>query len=495
MRRVLAWLVALVVAQAAWATELATRGILPVPAPPGAAVRPFVDIDSAVVVLRDVLLIDGTGAPATPHRTIILEHGQIAAIGGPELGIPAGARILDLHDHTVLPGLVGMHNHLFYIARPNYAADGTSEPPLLVPQMSFSAPRLYLAAGVTTIRTAGSVEPYADLNLKKLIDAGTIAGPNMDVTTPYLEGKGTRFVQMHELEGATEAREFVRYWAARGATSVKAYANLTRAELKAAIDEAHRLGLKVTGHLCAVTYAEAAELGIDNIEHGFFLDTANDPAKKPDLCPPTFGFPTLDGRDPEGADARGLIKLLVDRHVAITSTLAVMEQITPGRPLPPPAALSMLTPASRDAFLLAHRNVSRVSAASPQAGSRLARGMALERSFVAAGGLLMSGPDPTGIGGVLPGFGDVRGVELLVEAGFSPEAAIRIATLNGATYLGLDDAIGSVAVGKRADLIVVEGNAAARIGALEAVKIVFKNGIGYDPERLRRSVAGSFGRY
>lgn len=495
MRRTLAWVLALAVTQAAWGGDLATRGILPLPATPGAAVKPFVEVDSPVVVLRDVLLIDGTGAPAIPHRTIILEHGRIAMIGGPRLAIPAGARVLDLDGHTVLPGLVGMHNHLFNIARPNYGADGTSEPPLLVPQMSFSAPRLYLAAGVTTIRTAGSVEPYADLNLKKLIDAGTIPGPNMDVTTPYLEGKGTRFVQMHELEGANEAREFVRYWAARGATSVKAYANLTRGELGAAIDEAHHLGLKVTGHLCSVTYAEAAELGIDNIEHGFFLDTANDPDKKPDLCPPTFGFPTLDGRDPKGADARALMKLLVNRHVAITSTLAVMEQITPGRPLPPPLALSMMTAASRDAFLFAHKNVARFTMGGPQASSRLARGMALERGFVAAGGLLMSGPDPTGIGGVLPGFGDVRGVELLVEAGFSPEAAIRVATLNGAIYLGLDDAIGSVAVGKRADLVVVEGDAAARIDALENVKIVFKNGVGYDPARLRRSVEGSFGRY
>ena len=169
--------------------------------------------------------------------------------------------VLDLHGYTVMPGIVGMHNHLFYIARPNENSQWNFEPPVLVPQMTFSAPRLYLAGGVTTMRTTGSVETYADLNLKRAIDEGKLPGPHIDVTGPYLEGPNSYFLQMHQLSGPDEARQMVDYWADRGVTSFKAYMNITRAELKAAIDAAHKRGIKVTGHLCSVTYKEAAELG------------------------------------------------------------------------------------------------------------------------------------------------------------------------------------------------------------------------------------------
>src|SRR5205814_8235547 len=121
--------------------------------------------------------------------------------------------------------------------------------------------------------------------------------------------------------------------------------------------------------------------------------------------------------------------------------------------------------------------------------------LGLERQFVAAGGLLLAGPDPTGNGGVIPGFGDQREVELLVEVGFSPVEAIRLATLNGATYLGLQDRIGSVAAGKDADLILIRGNPAANIADVENVDTVFKDGVGYDSARLIESVRGRFGEY
>ena len=172
-----------------------------------------------------------------------------------------------------MPGIVGMHDHMYYIGRPNLDASGRSEPPLMVPQMTFSSPHLYLGAGVTTLRTTGSVEPYTDLNLKREIDAGHLPGPHMDVTGPYLEGGNSPFIQMHQLKDAADAKATVDFWAAQGVTSFKAYMNITRAELKAAIDESHKLGIKITGHLCSVTYPEAAELGIDNLEHGFFVNT------------------------------------------------------------------------------------------------------------------------------------------------------------------------------------------------------------------------------
>jgi imidazolonepropionase-like amidohydrolase len=123
------------------------------------------------------------------------------------------------------------------------------------------------------------------------------------------------------------------------------------------------------------------------------------------------------------------------------------------------------------------------------------RDMQLELAFAKAGGLLLAGPDPTGDGGVAAGLGDQREIELLVEAGFTPVEAIKVATWNGAVYMGKQDQIGSVAVGKNADLVVVKGNPAARISDVENVEIVFKDGVGYDSQKLLDSVKGRYGEY
>src|SRR5437899_670748 len=407
----------------------AAPSVLAPPAPPGASVQPYVRVSAPAVVLRHVRLIDGTGAAAQVDRSVVVANGKIAAVGGPDLPAPAGAEVLDLAGRTVMPGLVGLHDHMYYIARPNLDAAGHSEPSVVVPQMPFSSPRLYLAAGVTTMRTTGSVEPYADLNVKSLIDAGGMAGPHMDVTGPYLEGAGSPFIQMHQLKDAEDARRTVAFWADQGVTSFKAYMNITRAELKAAVDEAHRRGLKITGHLCSVTYPEAAALGIDNLEHGFFVNTQLDPGKQPDLCSKGTGTPTLLAMTSDSPEANALIKLLVERRVAVTSTLPVFAERVPGRAPLNPRAMAVLTPEAREAYLYARNQVH----AAPReryadAARAFENDLALERRFVAAGGLLLAGPDPTGNGGVIPGFGDQREVELLVDAGFRPEEAIRIAT-------------------------------------------------------------------
>ena len=476
--------------------DMASR-ILPPPVTPGEAVAPFVKVTGPTIVLTHVRVIDGTGALPLEDRTVVIRDGKVSAINGPKARMPDNATVLDMTGRTVIPGIVGMHNHLYYIARPNLDGEGhTDAPNPLVPQMTFSAPRLYLAAGVTTIRTTGSVEPYTDLNVKAQIDAGKLAGPHMDVTGPYLEGANSPFIQMHQLKDAEEARRMVAYWADRGATSFKAYMNITRAQLKAAIDEAHQRGLKVTGHLCSVTYPEAAALGIDNLEHGFWANTQNDPGKAPDRCPATGGAPTLAGMDADSPQARALIKQLVDARVAITSTLPVFEPSSPSyRPLSE-RVLEVLSPQARADYL----NLRRRSAAAPpdRAVSRAklwANELKLERAFVEAGGLLVAGPDPTGAGNVIPGFGDQRGIELLVAAGFTPLEAIRIGTLNGATYLGLADRIGSIAPGKNADLVVVRGDPSRDIRDIEQVEIVFKDGVGYDSAALLRSVRGRYGQY
>jgi imidazolonepropionase-like amidohydrolase len=488
-------------ATAAAVALASSAGAAPVLAPPpqhlGSGVAPFVSVPGGQVALTHVRVIDGTGAPPVEDATVLIDGPRIAAVQPASAAVPAGYRAIDLSGASVMPGIVGMHNHMFYIARPNIDATGHFEDPLIVPQMTFSAPRLYLANGVTTMRTTGSVEPYTDLNVKTEIDSGRMTGPHMDVTGPYLEGANSPFIQMHQLTGPDDARRTVAFWADEGATSFKAYMNITRAELKAAIDEAHRRHLKITGHLCSVTYPEAAELGIDDLEHGFFVNTQLDPGKKPDICPSTSGTPTLVAMTPGSPQANALIKLLVDRHVAVTSTLPVFEQSLPLHAPLNPRAMAVLSPQAKESYLYL-RNLAATRGTTPrgQAFQQAYRNdLGLERQFAAAGGLLLAGPDPTGNGGVIPGFGDLRELELLVEAGFSPLEAIRIGTLNGAIFMGLQDRIGSIAPGKDADLVVVRGNPAVNINDVEKVETVFKDGVGYDSAKLLDSVKGRYGEY
>ena len=451
----------------------------------------FIRVKAPLIALTNVRIIDGTGAAPVENQTIIIGDGKIQRIG-PNLTVPTGAQLLDLKGYTVLPGLVGMHDHMFFPM-------GGSPP--MYSNMGTSFPRLYLALGVTTIRTTGSVAPYTDLEIKKLIDSGRAIGPKMHITAPYLEGAGAFTPVMHTLTDADDARRMVNFWADQGATSFKAYMNITRAELRTVVEEAHKRGLKVTGHLCSIGYREAAEIGIDNLEHGLLADSEFVADKQADKCPAGVGA-SLRQLDLNSEAAKETIRVLVAKKVAITSTLPVFEA---GAPLAPAqsgptaigAASGVLNPRvlnvmNTDARVRYLTNRSRIPSDSPTA-LMVRKTMDFERAFVAAGGLLIAGLDPTGNGGVVAGFGDLRQVELLVEAGFTPVEAIKIASFNGAKFLGEDARIGSIAVGKQADLMIVKGNPAAKITDIENVELVFKDGVGYDSEKLVQSVQGLVG--
>ena len=456
---------------------------------------PFVSVNVPVFVLNHVRVVDGTGTMAKEDQAVIIADGKIRSIGpAASLQPPAGALVLERSGYTVIPGLVGMHNHLYYTASYSVQVGShgeVAEPGLIIANIPYSAPRLYLAAGVTTMRTTGSVEPYTDLKVKLRIDANLMPGPNIDITGPYLEGPPARFAQMHELTGPDDARRLVDYWVAEGATSFKAYMNITRAELAAAIEQAHSHKLKVTGHLCSVTWHEAIALGIDDLEHGpAFTDSDFVADKKPDLCPPRAVVDkTWASMDITGSQVRDLIGDLVAHHVAVTSTLPVYEAGAPGRPKLQQRVLDGMSAESAQSYLTAR---ARIPLDSPRT-ALLRKEMDFEVAFVKAGGLLLAGPDPTGNGGVLPGFGDQREIELLVEAGFTPAQAIQIATENGATYLGQYDRIGTLAPGKQADLVLIKGDPSKNIEEIENVETVFKAGIGYDSAKLIGSVHGQVG--
>jgi imidazolonepropionase-like amidohydrolase len=453
--------------------------------------KPYVSEDAPVLVLDHVRVIDGTGAEATEDQGIVIEAGKITHVGSAQQrdAYPAGAKVLDLTGKTVIPGLVGMHEHLFY-PTPKGGSDGLP----MYGEMADSAPRLYLAGGVTTARTAGSMEPYVDLALKRMIDAGQRPGPKLHVTAPYIGDFAGFIPQFHTLNGAENGGRMVDYWAGEGATSIKAFMSIKRDELATAIERAHAANLKITGHLCAVGFREAAALGIDNLEHGIIVDTEFFPGKKPDECPVQEAADDFAKRvEIDSLPVQEMIRDLVARRVAVTSTLAVFEALVPNRP--PMSKLGRVERAmTTDAWAAYLRTRSAMAQGNaPEQGIALKKEMQFEREFVRAGGLLLAGCDPTGIGGVLPGYGDQRGLELLVEAGFSPVEAIRIATLNGAIFLGEEDSIGSIAAGKAADLVVLAGNPTKSIDDVEKVETVFKDGVGYDPVKLRRSVEGLMG--
>ena len=338
-------------AAAAALTMATASGAAPVLAPPatlGPDVQPFVHIPAGQIAITHLRIIDGTGAAPVEDATLLIDGAKIRAVLPAGSAAPAGYRVLDGTGETAMPGLVGMHNHLYYLQRPNLDAAGHFEQPVIIPQMTFSAPRLYLANGVTTMRTTGSVEPYTDLSLKREIDAGHLVGPHLDVTSPYLEGPGAFFIQNHQIISPDDARKEVAFWADQGVNSFKAYMHLTRAELGAAIKEAHRHGLKLTGHLCSVTYPEAVALGIDNLEHGFFVNTQLDPGKVPDKCTDTAGTPTLLTMAPGSPEANALIRLLVDHHVAVTSTLPVFAQSVPLHEPLQPRQMDVLTAQAKE---------------------------------------------------------------------------------------------------------------------------------------------------
>jgi imidazolonepropionase-like amidohydrolase len=419
--------------------------------------------DVSRIALRNVRIVDGTGAPARQNQTLIVERGQIRAIGNAaDINVPEGTRTLDLDGRTVLPGFVMLHEHMF---------DGTEV--ITIPQ-PFTSPRLYLAFGVTTIRTAGTDHPYVDLNIKRGIDRGTVPGPEMHLTGPFLNGEGGRFLTEKIVGDPEDGRRAVRYWAAEGFTSFKVYQQISKDALAAIIDEAHRLKLPVTAHLASVTCREAAELGIDNLEHAFGPCTR---LTKDNL-----------GTDPNGPEAQRLIRLLIERKIVLTFT-----PVTANLSLPP-EQVELL---HRDRLERYEREQMKLADASASGRrDQPLRQMAgyLTLAFARAGGRLVLGSDPNNLGaGRMPGVANHDSIKQAVAIGFTPLETIRMATLSGATFLGIQDRTGSIAVGKEADLQVVRGAPDQDIRDIDKVEIVFANGIAYDPALLLSRVKGLVG--
>jgi hypothetical protein len=444
-------------------------------------VRNVVSVDTTVFAITNVLLIDGTGAAPRPAQTVVVRDGKVAEVGpSNRVRLPAGTRTIDGTGQTLIPGIVGMHDHLYYTASGGRAV-----------AMGYSGPRLYLASGVTTIRTTGTQSPYVDINMKRAVDNGFIPGPRIHITTPYLTGEGGGGT-MNVVTDTAQARRFIAYWAGEGATWVKFYAGISRAAMGAAIDEAHKRGMRATGHICSVTYREAVALDIDDLAHG--AHTASDfvAGKEPDRCPTNLMAVLDTAVDPKGPIARSVIDSMVRGRVSMTTTIPIYELFYQGRGAPSARTLELMAPEVRDAYLAERKAIDTASTwALTPAG--LQRAMAFDKAFFDAGGVLASGVDPTGNGGALPGLGDQRGYELLIEAGFTPPQAVQVMTLNGAKILGVDSLLGSVQTGRIADLVLLRGDLTKDPKVITAPITVFKDGVGYDSEKIYAAVRGRVG--
>ncbi len=442
-----------------------------------AQVAQFVAVDAPVVAITNVRIIDGVGNPPVEGQTVVISGGKIASIGTG--AAPAGARIIDGSGKTLLPGMVGLHDHSYY------TTSGRTV------QSNFSAPLLYLASGVTTIRTTGANNPYAEINLRRAIEGGQFPGPRLFITGPYLTGSGLGLGStMVDLKDEDEARRVVAYWAQEGVSWLKFYTGVSRAAMKAAIDEGHKRGIKFTGHLCSVSHREAVALGIDGLEHGLFANSDYDKTRKPDQCSPNL-MTSFVGLDVDGADVQATFKEMIDHHVALSSTLVVYELFVANRPPLEQRVLDAMSSDARTEYLTSRARIAENNGGIPLEVFKT--GMKYERAFAKAGGLLGSGVDPTGNGGALFGYGNQRNLELLVEAGFTPVEAIQVGSSNGAKALGIFGETGSVSVGKDADLVLVTGNPAVRIADIKNVELVFRAGLGFDPAKMVAAVRGQVG--
>lgn len=448
----------------------------PRPLRPGVA--PYVVVNAPVVALVGAQVVDGTGAPGRPDQTIVIRGDRIEAVGPrAAVAVPPGAEVLDLRGHTIIPGLVQLHEHTYF--------GGVRR----LTQMTTSGPLLYLGHGVTTAMTAGSQLPYHELNQKRAVDAGELPGPRFHVSGPYLNGGPPRNAMSALVNTAEEVSRVIAYWADEGVTWFKFQGAVTREVLGAGIRAAHARGLRVTGHLCSVTFTEAAGLGIDALQHGFITNSEYVPGKEPDRCPSDNMRFQADVAV-ESAAVQASIRAIASSGSAVVSTLGVYETFVPGRARLDPRGLEWLDPETRAEVERNHATLAEGGLVVPP--RLLEKMMAWERAFVAAGGLLGSGSDPWGTG-FLPGLGNLRNYELLLEAGFRPEVAIQVMTANGARILGEDQRLGRIAPGLLADLVVVRGDPIATPADLYQVVRVFKDGLGYDAGRLRDAARGRVG--
>ena len=424
----------------------------------------FVIHDKSEIVLQNARVVDVVKGTVLEGYALHLSNGKIKAIGKTgTLQFPDSAQLIDLAGKTVLPGLVMVHEHMIYNTG---AAVWYFQP--------YSFPKLYLAAGVTTIRTAGAENPMYDLNLKRKIDNGVMVGPRMFVTGPMFNDASGGFLGDFIISNYEEGRKATAFWAEKGCTSFKVYSDISREALRGVIDEAHARGLIVTGHLGKMSCTEAANLGIDNIEHSFGSCSS-------DL---NLRWDSPWNVRPEQKEVKELVAHLVSKKVVLTVTPFSDSDF--GNP----ALLEYLSLDERkriEGYIKTPPPFLRKEVNDKQLRP-------LEKLFIKSGGRVVLGADASD-SGILPGFQNHNVMVSMVKAGWTPLEVIKMATIDGAEFLNIEKESGSIEIGKTADLLIVSGKPDQRMEDIKNVEIVFRNGIGYDSKALRERTKGFVGRF
>lgn len=442
--------------------------------------KAFVSFERGTYMLQNLTILDGTGSPAKTNQDILISKDRIENVG-PDLSIPKGAIVVNMEGKSAMPGMVMLHEHMFY--------PSTTPGIYGVSQMSYSFPKLYLAGGVTSMRTAGSVMPQVDVNIKEAIKRGETPGPNIDVTSPHLDREGLGIYELGPFETTEQAVNAVNFYADMGITSFKVYNFITREDLRAIVEAAHARDMKVTGHLCSITYKEAADIGIDNLEHGFYASSDFIKDKQVDMCDPFEMRKAMINLPADSKIVSDLINYLVAKKVALTSTINVFEPYT-NREVVPGGGLDALFPDAKEKVL---RRWARKQGKDSIDNLLFNKSKIWERAFYNAGGLLVAGTDPTYDGRIVAGYANMRLLELFVEMGFSIPEAVKICTLNGAQYLEQESSIGTIEPLKMADILIINGDISKDISIIRSIETVFKNGIGYDSKKLFKAAEGFVG--
>ncbi len=426
--------------------------------------KDFIVYSQNELLLQNARIIDVEKGIVLEGHSILITNGKIARVEKTEkLSVAKTTAVVDMRGKTILPGLVMLHEHMSYFSG---QAVWDHHP--------VSFPKLYLAAGVTTLRTAGAENPMYDLNLKRRIDNGSAVGPRMFVTGPVFNDSSGGFLGDFIILNYKDGRRATAFWAEMGCTSFKVYSDISREALRGVIAEAHSRGLMVTGHLGKMSCTEAIGLGIDNIEHGFGSCSSE----------LQFAFDSIWTIRQNDKRVQDLIAILIKNNTVLTVTPFSDSDFSDT------TTLEYLGLDEKERIKAFRKN--KPPFLPKEANDRQLR--PLEKDFIKKGGKIVLGADAAD-GGIIPGFQNHNVLVSMVKAGWSPLEVLKMATIDGATFLKVEKELGSIKVGKVADLIIVSGKPDQVINDIKNVEIVFRNGIGYNSKALRDRVKGLVGRH
>jgi imidazolonepropionase-like amidohydrolase len=403
--------------------------------------------EPAITAIMGGRLIDGTGKPAVENSVVILRGGKIVAAGpAASVPVPKGAEFVDAKGKSVLPGLWEMHAHF--------------------EQVEWGP--IYLATGVTTARDVGNEFEFI-VAARDAIANGQGIGPRL-VMAGVVDGTSPMALGVARVDTPEQAREQVARYKAAGFQQIKIYSSVKPEILKAVTAEAHRRGMTVTGHIPqGMNAIQGVESGMDQINHVMYLTSVMADAKTG----------TVSADSPQ---VKKVIQLLLEHHTVVDPTLALLEILTHPTDKPVSAfepGILKVAPEMREGI----ETMGVPPQASEQSAARFRLLLATVRLLHEAGVPIVAGTDQA-----VPGFSLDREIELYVQAGFTPMEAIQAATLVPARAMGMEKESGTIEPGKRADVILVDGNPLENISDIRKVSTVFAGGRMYRPAALWTAV-------